>query len=361
MSFLEPLLLIGLLLVPVLVALYLVVQRRRNRYAVRFTNLDLLANIAPRRPGLRRHVPAAIYLGAVALLVLGLARPIMTVTVPREDATVILAIDVSGSMKATDVSPTRLGAAQDAARSFVDQLPDEIRVGLVAFATRPTTLVTPTADRGELHDALDRLEPIDGTAMGDAMMQVLDIAEQIKADDRSTAATPAPDATASTDPSAATPDSSPDPAGDPGSGTDTDRPTDEPLVAAILLSDGANSVGQAEPLDAAERGAALGVPIYTIALGTADGVVTVPDQFGQPTTLEVPPDTETLAQIAEITQATAFDAPTAEDLQAVYQNLESRVGSTQEEQEVTSWFAAAALVLVVLGAGLSAIWFGRLP
>jgi len=368
MTFLEPLLLLGLLLVPVLLGLYVVVHRRRSRYAVRFTNLDLLANVAPRRPGLRRHIPTAIYLGAVALLVLGLARPMMTVSVPREDATVVLAIDVSGSMKATDVSPTRLDAAKEAARSFVDQLPAEVRVSLVAFASRPTTLVSPTTDRAEVHDALDRLAPVDGTAMGDAMMQVLDIAEQIKADDPSTA-TPSPDATPSADPSddpsAASPDASPDASSDPGAdaapGAGADRPSDEPLVAAILLSDGANSVGQAEPLDAAQRAAELSVPIYTIALGTADGVVTVPDQFGMPTTLQVPPDTETLAQIAEITQATAFDAPTAEELQAVYQNLESRVGSTQEEQEVTSWFAAAALVLVVLGAGLSAVWFGRLP
>jgi Ca-activated chloride channel family protein len=308
-------------------------------------------------------VPAVIYLGAVALLVLGLARPIMTVTVPREDATVVLAIDVSGSMKATDVSPTRLEAAKDAARSFIDQLPAEIRVGIVAFASRPTTLVTPTTDRLALDEAIDRLEPIDGTAMGDALMQVLDIAEQVKADGASAGTTPtapAPTAPATPDASPA-PDESATPDESAAPGYIGDRPADEPLVAAILLSDGANSVGQAEPLDAAARAADLGVPIYTIALGTPAGQVTVPDQFGQPVTLEVPPDTETLAQIAEITQASAFDAPTAEELQSVYDNLQSRVGSTQEEQEVTSWFAAAALVLVVLGAGLSALWFGRLP
>jgi Ca-activated chloride channel family protein len=117
----------------------------------------------------------------------------------------------------------------------------------------------------------------------------------------------------------------------------------------------------AEPLDAAQRAATLGVPIYTIALGTSAGEVTVEDPFGQPVTLQVPPDTETLAQIAEITEATAFDAPTAEDLASVYDNLQSRVGFTEEQEEVTAWFAAAALVLVVAGAGLSALWFGRLP
>ena len=358
MTFLAPLLLLGLLLVPVLLGLYLWVQRRRSRYAVRFTNLDLLANLAPRRPSWRRHVPPVIYLAAVAALVLGLARPTMVVAVPREDATVILAIDVSGSMKATDVSPSRLDAAREAAQSFIDQLPEGIRVGVVAFASRPVTLVEPTADHAKLDEALAGLRALDGTAMGDALMQVLDIAETIQAGNQGTAATPspsaAPDASASPEAQA-----SPAPSTSPGGAIDT--PTDEPVVAAILLSDGANSVGTAEPLDAAERAAALGVPIYTIALGTAEGQVQVQDEAGQMVTLDVPPDTATLAQIAEITSATAFDAPTADQLAAVYDNLQSRIGYTNEEQEVTSWLAGGALVLVVLAAGLSAVWFGRLP
>jgi Ca-activated chloride channel homolog len=356
MTFLAPLLLLGLLLVPALLALYVLVQRRRSRYAVRFTNLDLLANLAPRRPSWRRHVPAAIYLGAVALLVLGLARPTMVVAVPREDATVILAIDVSGSMKATDVSPSRLDAARAAAHSFIDQLPKDIRVGVVAFASRPVTLISPTTDRAELDTALDSLKALDGTAMGDALMQVLDIAQSIQAG-ATTGSNGAP--TASGAPAASPGAAAPGATGTPAPATDSEQ--GKPLVAAILLSDGAQSVGEAQPLDAAQRAAALGVPIYTIALGTASGEVTVDDQFGQPVTLQVPPDTETLAQIAEITQASAFDAPSASDLQAVYDNLQSRVGFTQEEQEVTAWFAAAALVLVVLGAGFSALWFGRLP
>jgi Ca-activated chloride channel family protein len=358
MTFLAPLLLLALLLVPVLLGLYVWTQRRRGRYAVRFTNLDLLANLAPKRPSWRRHVPPVLYLAAVAFLVMGLARPSMVVAVPREDATVMLAIDVSGSMKATDVSPTRLDAAREAARSFVAQLPDGLRVGVVAFASRPVTLVQPTDDREVVDDALDSLEALDGTAMGDALMQVLDIAERIQAE--------APEAAATPDASAA-PDGSDAPAAtdapDPSAGPDVadDLPEEGQLVAAILLSDGANSVGTAEPLEAAERAAGLGVPIYTIALGTADGRVTVQDQFGQPVTLDVPPDTETLAQIAEITGASAFDAPTAEDLQAVYDHLESRVGFTEEEQEITAWFGAGALVLIVFAAGLSALWFGRLP
>ena len=349
MTFLSPELLFGLLLIPVAIGFYLWAQRRRSRYAVRFTNLDLLANIAPRRPAWRRHVPPVLYLGAIAALLIGLARPTMVVPVPREDATILLAMDVSGSMRATDVDPTRLDAAKAAAISFIDQIPDGVRIGVVSFASEAHTLVSPTTDRTELVAAIKGLTARDGTAMGDALMQVLDIAEQIQAEDADE-----PDASATPAPSAA-PDASAAPE------TPGDGPSGEPLVAAILLSDGANSVGQAEPLDAAQRAATLGVPIYTIALGTPEGLVEVTDEFGQQVTLEVPPDTETLDRIAEITGAQAFDAPSAADLEAVYANLESRVGYTDEVQEVTFLFVAAGLVLVVLGAGAAALWFGRLP
>jgi Ca-activated chloride channel family protein len=349
MNFLAPAMLLGLLLIPVAIGFYLWAQRRRSKYAVRFTNLDLLANLTPRRPSWRRHLPPVLYLGAIAALLIGLARPTMVIATPREDATVILAMDVSGSMRATDVSPTRLDAAKASALSFIDQLPEGVRVGIVSFASDPVTLVSPTADREQLKNAIDGLTARDGTAMGDALMQVLDIAEKIQADNAET-----PDASAAPNPSAV-PGSSADPS------PATDLPSGQPLVAAILLSDGANSVGQAEPLDAAQRAKALGVPIYTIALGTPDGQVQVRDDFGQMVTLDVPPDTETLAQIASITGAKDFNAPTAAELASVYDNLESRIGYTEERQEVTFALVGAGLLLVVLGAGLSAVWFGRLP
>jgi Ca-activated chloride channel family protein len=356
MNFLAPELLLGLLLIPVAIGFYLWAQRRRTKYAVRFTNLALLANLAPKRPSWRRHLPPALYLAAIAALLIGLARPTMVMAVPREDATVILTMDVSGSMKATDVSPTRLGAAREAALNFINQLPAKIRVGLVAFASQPVTLVQPTTDRDQVKSALDSLRPLDGTAMGDALNMVLDIAHKIQAD-----ANQAPDA--STAPSAS-PAPSADPSATPApgaSGAPTDRPSGQPLVAAILLSDGANSVGQTEPQAAADRAATMGVPIYTIALGTPDGTVDVRDNFGQMVTLPVPPDKQTLQQIADTTGGKAFDAPTAEDLKQVYANLESRIGFTQETQEVTFAFVGAGLLLVVAGAGLAAVWFGRLP
>ena len=356
MNFLAPQFLLGLLLIPVAIGFYLWAQRRRSKYAVRFTNLALLSNLAPRRPSWRRHLPPVLYLGAIAALLIGLARPTMVLQVPREDATVILTMDVSGSMRATDVSPTRLDAAKASALSFIDQLPDNVRVGVVAFASEPVTLVSPTTDRAQTKEAINSLTARDGTAMGDALMQVLDIAEKIQKDNASETpdASVAPDASAAPDPSAA-PGSSSAPA------TGTDKPADKPLVAAILLSDGANSVGQAQPLDAAQRAKTLGVPIYTIALGTPDGTVDVQDDFGQTVTLNVPPDTETLQQIASITGGQAFNAPTAAQLASVYDNLQSRIGYTEQRQEVTFALVGAGLLLVVLGAGLSAVWFGRLP
>jgi Ca-activated chloride channel family protein len=354
MTFAAPALLVGLLLVPLALVVYRIVQRRRSRYAVRFTNVDLLGNLVPRTPAWRRHVPPALYLGAIAALVLALARPSMLVAVPREEATIILTMDVSGSMKAVDVEPSRLAAAQKAASDFIDQLPSTFKVGLVAFSTAPRIVVEPTTDRAVLHQALSNLRAQGGTALGDSITTSLEAAGLDPSNASSgPAATPSP----STDPSASpSPSATPAPSASGGTG-----PTDQPIVATVLLSDGANSTGQLEPLAAAEQAAALGVPVYTIALGTADGVVEVQDDQGNLHILNVPPDTDTLAAIAETTGGRFFEAPTAQDLAQIYQSLGSRIGYTNEEQEVTQWFAAAGLLLVVTGAGLAAHWFNRFP
>jgi Ca-activated chloride channel family protein len=353
MNFLAPELLLGLLLVPIAIGFYLWAQRRRSRYAVRFTTLDLLANIAPRRPAWRRHLPPVLYLGAIAALLIGLARPTMVVAVPREDATVILTMDVSGSMKATDVDPTRLDAARAAAKTFIDSSPRTSASG--SWRSRQAGHAGLADDRRPLTAALDSLRPRDGTAMGDALMEVLDIAEQIQADGAETPDRSTPPTATDAPTGSATPDASGTPGGP------IDQPSGQPLVAAILLSDGANSVGETEPLDAAERAAALRVPVYTIALGTPGGSIQVRDDFGQLVTVDVPPDKETLQQIADTTGGKAFDAPTAEELASVYANLESRIGYIEERQEVTFALVGAGLLLVLVGAGLSAVWFGRLP
>ena len=356
MTFADPLLLLGLLVVPVALVLYRIVQRRRSRYAVRFTNVDLLGNLVPRTPAWRRHVPPAFYLVAIAALVLALARPSMAIQVPREEATIILTMDVSGSMMATDVSPTRLAAAQQAANDFVDQLPAGVKVGLVAFSTAPRIVVAATTDRAAVHQGIANLAARGGTALGDAITTSLEAAGlDPAAIAAGGAATPSGDPSASAEPSAS---ASAAPSASASGGPDS---TAAPVIATVLLSDGANSTGEMEPLPAAELAAALGVPIYTIALGTADGVVTVPDNLGQMHTLNVPPDTETLAAIAETTGGRAFEAPTAADLAQIYDSLGSRIGYTTEEREITQWFAAAGLLLVVAGAGLAAHWFNRFP
>jgi Ca-activated chloride channel homolog len=348
MTFASPELLLGLLLVPLTIAAYLFVQRRRSRYAVRFTNVDLLANLVPKRPAWRRHLPPLLYVAAISALVLGLARPSMVVAVPQEEATVMLTIDVSRSMRATDVDPTRLEAAQRAAGDFVDRLPEPFRVGLVVFSTGARLVVPPTTDRDELHDALDALHADGGTALGDAIALAVEAAGV--------------DANPATGTEEAEPDASPSPSGTPEASPSTDAPAEEaPIVATVLLSDGANSTGDLEPIPAAEQAALAGVPVYTIALGTAEGVVDVPNRLGILQPVPVPPDPETLAKIAELTGGRFFEAPTADDLAEVYESLGSRVGFTDEKREVTQLFAAAALAFVVVGGGLAAVWFNRFP
>jgi Ca-activated chloride channel family protein len=343
MTFASPLLLASLLVVPAALLVYLLVQRRRSRYAVRFTNVDLLANIVPNAPRWRRHVPMVLYLAAIAALGVALARPSMTVAVPRDEATVVLAMDVSGSMSATDVSPTRLDAAKDAATTFVDQLPPGFRVGLVAFSTEARFVLAPTSDRAQIHGAIANLQAGGGTALGDAIALSLQAADTAGGGSNARGAVAVPGASASPGSSPATKDGA------------------APLLATVLLSDGKNSTGRLEPLAAASQAAAAGVPVYTIALGTATGTVDIQDNQGAMHHLAVPPDSATLASIAETTGARSFQAPTADDLASIYRGLGTKVGYTQQEQEVTQWFAAGALLLVVAGAGLAAIWFNRFP
>jgi Ca-activated chloride channel homolog len=349
MSFASPELLLGLLLVPVALIGYLFVQRRRSRYAVRFTNVDLLSNLVPRSPGWRRHLPPVLYLTAIAALAIGLARPSVVLAVPREEATIMLTMDVSRSMRATDVDPNRLTAAQQAATDFVDRLPEQFRVGLVAFSTEARLVVEPTTDRAEIREALASLRADGGTAMGDAIDLALDASGAVPE------ATPTPDPSASPEPSA-TPDASAEP--DPSASPEADA---VPVVAEVVLSDGANSTGRLEPIEAAQRAADLGVPIYTIALGTEDGVVDVPNPLGMLESMPVPPDPETLATIAEMTGGRFFEAPNAEELAAIYEGLGSKVGFVEEEQEVTQLFAAAGLLFVLVGGALAAHWFNRFP
>jgi Ca-activated chloride channel homolog len=335
MTFETPLALLALLLIPVVLLGYMVVQGRREKYAVRFTNLDLLANVAHGAPGWRRHLPPVLYVVALFALVVSLARPHAIVLVPKEQATVMLVMDVSGSMEATDVAPSRLVAAKSAALDFLDQLPSSVRVGLISFSSSVQTLAAPTADRAQIRSALGLLRSSGGTAMGDGLVRALEI--QI-ASDAAPQATPLPSASPGAEPSPTVP------------------------LAVVLLSDGANTAGANQPLDAAEQATQLGVPVYTIALGTPGGTITAPTgRGGAMQTINVPPDLDTLKQIAEMTDASFFEAPTENDLRAIYQDLGSRVGFTEEEQEVTALFAGLGLVFMLFGGALAAVWFNRIP
>jgi Ca-activated chloride channel family protein len=332
-----PGLLWALLLVPVALAAYLLAQRRRSRYTVRFTNLDLLANVVSAKPGWRRHVPPALYLLALAALVISLARPQALTLVPKEQATVILVMDVSGSMNATDVEPTRLVSSQRAAASFVEQLPEKFRVGIVSFASTAQTLTRPTTDRPAVYEAIESLHAEGATAMGDGIERALDVKRPPGSPPTGSTVRPAPN-----------------PGSSQGAGEDA------PLVV-LLLSDGANTQGRAQPMEAAADAKELGVPVFTIALGTDQGMVDVPDETGNLRRIPVPPDKLTLQRIAETTGARFFAAPSNRDLKDIYRELGSKIGFVKEKQEVTVVFAATGLLFLVAGAVMSLVWFSRFP
>jgi Ca-activated chloride channel family protein len=322
-----------LLLVPVvaLAIAYVVLQQRRKRYAVRFTNLDLLDSVAPRRPGWRRHVAAGLAGLAAVLMTVALARPAADMQVATEDAMVVLAIDTSMSMAATDVAPSRMAAAIEEAVGFVDDLPEEFQVGLVAFDGTARVLATPTDDHAAVIAAIEQLSTGPGTAGGDAIEAAL-ATIRVALDEASTNAF-APTALDTTDA--------------------TETTDDPPAATIIMLSDGTTTRGE-DVLAAAERAAAENVPVSTITYGTASGVVTVEGQ-----TVEVPPDTATMAEVADTTGGTAFEAASADELRAVYDDLEARVGTTTERRELALAFVAAAFVALLVAAGAAFVWTGR--
>jgi Ca-activated chloride channel family protein len=272
---------------------------------------------------MRRHVPPLLLLFALAALIVALARPQHTVAAAQRAATVMMVTDTSGSMNATDVEPDRLSAAQSAARKLADQLPQPLRLGLVSFSDAPQLDVPPTTDRDAVRAGIDRLQAEGGTAMGLGLERALEIAR-----------TPVPNQ----------------------NGTATQR---LPAVL-LLLSDGKDTVGGISPIQVAERAKQYGIPIYTVALGTPGGEVQVQDQFGFTQRLRVPPDPETLRQIAQTSGGRAFTAADQSRLESIYANLGTKLSSKPEEREVTAAFAGGALVLVLVGSGLSLAWFGRL-
>ncbi|QXC62632.1 VWA domain-containing protein [Aquihabitans sp. G128] len=306
-----------LLAVAALAVVYVVRQLRGRSYAVRFTNLALLDSIAPKRPGWRRHLPAALLLVALAGMVGAFAEPARDERVPRERATIIVAIDTSLSMDATDVDPSRLVAAQAAAKSFVDLLPKRLNVGLVTFNGVASIKVPPTQDREELRAAIDQLRLGERTAIGEAIYASL---EAIKT---------APEA----------------------------EGTAKVPARIVLMSDGSTTVGRPDSQASAAAKKAK-VPVSTIAFGTAEGTIEID---GQPGPVSVAVNPEALAKIANDTGGKAFTAATEGQLRDVYKDIGSSVGYTTEERDITATFVGISMVILFAAAVLSQLWFSRLP
>ncbi|HYI75376.1 MAG TPA: VWA domain-containing protein [Gaiellaceae bacterium] len=356
MSFQSPWMLLGLLVVAAFVGLWLWAERRRARYAVRYTNLDVLATVVSGRHTWLRFVPAAILVLGLGALVVGLARPHVERTLLREKATVILVVDTSRSMQAKDVEPTRLGAAQEALRTFIDQAPDDLRIGFVVFAGE-AQVATPPTDDHELVEAaitdIDEFLVFGGTAIGDALQTATLLGRQVTdlvPEEGSTAA-PAPDSTRtlaqSTEP-------------------DEEAEEQESPVSILFLSDGAQTRGLLQPLEGAQIAKEANFPVYTIALGTPEGVIERGPFGGIPgqdtgELIPVPPDPDTLRAIAETTGGEFTEARTADALGKAYENLGSRLGREPGESEITWLFLAIGGVLLLLAGGVAAFASPRFP
>ncbi|MFL6094536.1 MAG: VWA domain-containing protein [Blastococcus sp.] len=317
MTFQSPLWLLALLVIAALVAFYVVLQLRRKAYAARFTNVALLGSIVPKRPGWRRHLAFGVVALGLATLIVSLAVPSTEVRVPRERATVVMAVDVSLSMKATDIKPDRFRAMQSAAKQFVDVLPGRINLGLVSFAGTATTLVPPTTDRAQVANAIDHLDLAESTAIGEAIFTSLQAIENFQSTVES---------------------------GD-------QRP---PPARIVLLSDGTNTVGRPDT-QAVDAAKAAGVPVSTIAFGTDYGTLNLDGE-----TVPVPVDRVKLKEIADDTGGSYSQAATAAELQQVYADLGSQIGYTTEPKDVSYLFVRAGVLLALIGAGLSLLWTNRL-
>jgi Ca-activated chloride channel family protein len=327
-SFEHPLYLVALVAVPLAAALYWLSERHREATVARFGNPALWPNVVDRSPGRLRHVPAAILLAALALLVVALAKPNAALSVPREEATVVLALDVSRSMLAEDVRPTRVAAAKATAAAFAEQVPEKFSIGLVAFATRATVSLPATTDRQAFLDALASLRTGEGTSIGEAIQRALQLAG------RQTLA--------------------PDGPGQP-------PPRDPPPAAILLISDGAQTQQGITPQEAASQARRLGVPIFTVALGTPDGIVerTLPGGFTE--RIRVPPDPRALRTIADVSGGKFFAAPDERSLAAVYESLRSRLGEQTKQIEVSAAFAGAGALLLAASLLVGSFLLQRTP
>jgi Ca-activated chloride channel homolog len=314
MSFASPLWLLALALVPIAFAAYVRARRRAKRYAIRFPALSTLRGAVEVVPSWERHLPAALALAAVAVLAVALARPRVTYQAPVNEASMVLVTDHSGSMAANDVQPSRLAAAIAAANAFINRLPQTVRVGAVGFGSSPDLVQAPATDHAAARALIDSQTANGGTDTGDALNLALQLLD---------------------------------------GGSRKHAP-----AAIVLLSDGAANEGP-DPATVAQQARRDKIPIYTVALGTFNGVLPNPDPLGAP--VAVPPDPQLMQQIATNSGGRAFDAQSADKLSSIYKHLGTQLGSVTRKREVTAAFAIGGLVLLLLAAAGSARWSGRLP
>jgi Ca-activated chloride channel homolog len=318
MHFIAPAWLLLLIVIAAVTGVYAILQLRRKKYVARFSNVELLASVAPRRPGWRRHLTFALLMIGLTVLTIGAAQPTAAVKVPRDRATVMIAIDVSLSMKATDVLPSRMDAARSGARTFVEMLPPRINVGLVKFGGNASVVVPPTIDRDAVKRGIDGLAPQDSTAIGEAIFTCLDAIKTFSAQT-------------------------------------TARDDKPPPARIVLLSDGASNKGRS-PLSAASAAKQAGIPVSTIAFGTDQGTVDLPGYGPQP----VPADKTTLHAIADATGGSFHTAASGEELRSVYANIGSQIGYTTAHKVVAWRFLVIGLLFTVAAAAASLLWSGRL-
>jgi Ca-activated chloride channel family protein len=314
MSFASPVALLALAVIPAAIAVYLLMRRRRARYAIRFTAISTLREAGAAAPSWERHVPAGLALAAIALLVIALAHPRVTHRVAIGEASMMLVTDHSGSMAADDVQPTRLTAAINAANTFIDQLPSSVRVGVVAFSSSPDAAQAPVPNHAMARGIIDGQSPGGGTDTGNALQLALQLLRGAQ--------------------------------------------RGHPPSAIVLLSDGAANAGP-DPVLVARVAARERIPIYTVALGTPDGVLSNPDPLAPP--VPVPPDPALMRQIAQVSGARAFNAKSADELSSIYKSLGSKLGSVTRKKEITDIFAIAGLVALLGAVAASMRLWGRLP
>jgi Ca-activated chloride channel family protein len=325
LSFASPLALLALLTIPALLLFAFFANRRRSRYPVAFTNLELLAGLVPRRRRLRRYLPLALLVLALGCASAALAHPQTRLAEPNQNATVVLLVDVSGSMRASDVLPSRLAAAVEAMNTFLDRLPSQFKVGLIAFSNSPQPLVPPTLDRNLVRQGVSYLNPEAGTALGDGLAAAVKMVT-----------------------------------GSLAAGGYVRRTSGPVPGVIVLLSDGAQNRGNLQPAQAAAIAKSAGVRVYPVSLGTPNGEVTF--GFGAfQNQVPVPPDPATMAMIARTTGGRSFTARTASSVVSIYQTLGSSIERSEKTVQITSWFAGVAALLLLAALVAGRLFESRLP